>query len=213
MGGSSNALKCEKHGTNQNICVCFFPSLLLHSLSKLRRRSTCGKSPCTDQEKKKICLMLRSGRWLGAMQFYYTHFFFFSFFPPIPLWKWGRTGAEDPPSPQAAAPQRRGRSHPRCQAPSSDTAGDDRAAIKPRSSSGPPKGAVLGCTGLYYAAPGRAGLYRAVRRCTAAWEVSGCARRLRVPGTGGTSSPSNPWEVTGACGVLPCPRLISLSEV
>lgn len=142
-------LRCQKRRTNQNMCVCLFPPLLVHSLGELPGKSPRGKSPRTDQIKKKPCLMLRWGRRLRTRQFYYTHFF-----PPKSFCTRGDEEELQSP-PRQQLPKGEATPHPRCQAPSSDTAGDGRAAIKPGSRAGPPRGAVPGCTGLYRAVPSR----------------------------------------------------------
>lgn len=137
------------------------------------------------------------------------------FFPPISLYEWGRTGAGDTPPPRLAKGE--ASPHPRCQAPSSDTAGDGRAAIKPGSSAGPPRGAVPGRTGPYRAAPSRR---------------EAVPRRPPVTGNGGTDpavgGDGGSWSPGRGCTAgpgsrrgfgkgqgpaLPCPRLVSLSEV
>lgn len=68
---SSNPLKCKKHGTKQNMCLLLSisPAALTEQAPEEEHES---KKSMHRPGKETICLMLRSGRWLAEMQFYYT---------------------------------------------------------------------------------------------------------------------------------------------
>lgn len=97
------------------------------------KRAHLGKAAGTRSGTKSAsCLCRAPGRGRYSLT---THAFFFFFFsPPISRYGRGRRAAGEPPKQQL--PDGEASPHAGCQAPSSDPAGDGRAAIRPGAAGG-----------------------------------------------------------------------------